>query len=260
MLGILETFLNFIKSQSALSLILFAVPILVFLEWLLKEWLYEIRHRHEIEKEQLKKLTIYSKKYYIRYISLIETIKEKIDKKDASEISFYSFALWLFHRDKWIKEANNYLVLKNHTAEKLLVRLFSKQFKYLQENGFNLTNYHHLVEIMNSRFEIKNYFNEFQKQLTIQPLCQIYQNFQNWMVNIDKKTKKNFCNELEIYSKIFDSEIFHCLRPWYKHISLPVFDSTKYQTIKKELIALYEEKWIQKKEINLYLKRLRTIF
>lgn len=192
--GIIEFFTKTLPLYSVIGLTILSAVVSHFFSRLL------VKRKHDLAvfKKQLDKVSDLTQKYYISYIGKTVWFRDFLEKDDADSIfSFYAFALWLYERHLWIKDGKTFLILKNHTSEKLLAHLFDRQSTYTP-NILSFQEQHEIVKILEQKEKEKrsvlvDYYTDFFHAVTNKnhALSKMYGLFQ---INI-KSLKSNHHKE-----------------------------------------------------------------
>lgn len=259
------SFLRSIDQSTLLSSVAISSFVYLLFTYFLKEWLENRKHDFEVFSTQLKKLNELNQAYYVLYITRTIELKKQLEKKVIDDfLLFYTFAKWILIRRKWIKESNSFIILKSHTAEKLIIHLVQKQLLFFDENLFTKEDRHLLAEYLENNPSIVVYYHTLKTHIAENNgLRKIYENLQTNIKKLDrgKKESEDFIEGLDIFSRIFDSEIYHCHEAWYRNTYYPpTFTVSQQKIITDELIYLYGKQWVRLREANKFLSRIQSLY
>ncbi len=236
--------------------------------------LAEKKHNLEVFKSQLDNLNKLNQDYYVVYITNTQALKKQLEKEIIDEsFLFYEFLKLIDIRRRWIEEVHSLIILKSHTAEKLIIHLIQDQILFSDTNLLEKDERYKLIMFLRAKSAKKGKNKslsprEFHRMLEDgdqknNELEKIYINFQKKIRSLDRNTKefKNLLANMDIFARIFDSEVYHCHEAWYKNTYYPpTFTKEQQIIITEKLITLFNQRWVRLAEVNSFLGRIESFY
>jgi hypothetical protein len=234
------------------------------------------KYNYEIFKNHLGLLSTFSRKKYIPYITQTDNLRNSLEKiiscekvpiitqEDYLKI-YFILAQWVVFRHEWYKNDKvYYLILKSHSAEKLITHFLEQQGVFIRKTFFTADSYSRFVDNL-KRDETWRSFHVFSNlPIKNQEQKKIFDDFVASANSIRMKgTKiqelKHFIETLDVFCKIFESEIFNCNQAWYTKVYFPpTFLPEQHEIIFKNLREIFDNGWIRRREANYFLSRIKS--